>query len=119
MHNQTGNAEMVVISRAEYEEFQAQRKKISGLESRVDVLMEALRLARHKQFGASSELWGASGAGKTYFRRNVYMGKFQNGSTEVGLGQGLPLSEGTVALSDKLFERRQAWDFQQPGWEKH
>ena len=53
--NQTSNAEMVTISRAEYEEFQAQRKKISELESRVDVLMEALRLARHKQFGASSE----------------------------------------------------------------
>ena len=51
----TSNAEMVTISRAEYEEFQAQRKKISELESRVDVLMEALRLARHKQFGASSE----------------------------------------------------------------
>ena len=52
---QTNNAEMVTISRAEYEEFQAQRKKISELENRVDVLMEALRLARHKQFGASSE----------------------------------------------------------------
>ena len=52
---QTSNAEMVTISRAEYEEFQAQRKKISELESCVDVLMEALRLARHKQFGASSE----------------------------------------------------------------
>ncbi|WP_143457388.1 hypothetical protein [Klebsiella pneumoniae] len=46
---------MVTISRAEYEELQAQRKKISELESRVDVLMEALRLARHKRFGASSE----------------------------------------------------------------
>ena len=53
--NRTSNAEMVTISRAEYEEFQAQRKKISERESRVDVLMEALRLARHKQFGASSE----------------------------------------------------------------
>ena len=52
---ETSNEEMVSISRAEYEEFQAQRKKISELESRVDVLMEALRLARHKQFGASSE----------------------------------------------------------------
>jgi transposase len=52
---QTSNAEMVTISRAEYEKLQAQRKKISELESRVDVLMEALRLARHKQFGASSE----------------------------------------------------------------
>ena len=52
---ETSNGEMVTISRGEYEEFQAQRKKISELESRVDVLMEALRLARHKQFGASSE----------------------------------------------------------------
>ena len=53
--NRISNGEMVTISRAEYEEFQAQRKKISELESRVDLLMEALRLARHKQFGASSE----------------------------------------------------------------
>ena len=53
--NHTSTGEMVTISRAEYEEFQAQRKKISELESRVDLLMEALRLARHKQFGASSE----------------------------------------------------------------
>lgn len=52
---QTSTGEMVTISRAEYEEFQAQRKKISELESRVDLLIEALRLARHKQFGASSE----------------------------------------------------------------
>lgn len=52
---EASNAEMVTISRAEYEEFQAQRRKISELESRVDLLMEALRLARHKQFGASSE----------------------------------------------------------------
>ncbi len=49
------NPETVTISRAEYEKFQAQSKRISELESRVDVLMEALRLARHKQFGASSE----------------------------------------------------------------
>ena len=52
---QTSNAEMVTISRAEYEKLQAQSKRVSELESRVDVLMEALRLARHKQFGASSE----------------------------------------------------------------
>ena len=51
----TSNAEMVTISRAEYEKLQAQSKRVSELESRVDVLMEALRLARHKQFGASSE----------------------------------------------------------------
>ena len=53
--NETSNAEMVTISRAEYEKLQAQSKRVSELESRVDVLMEALRLARHKQFGSSSE----------------------------------------------------------------
>ena len=53
--SQTSNAEMVTISRAEYEKLQAQSKRVSEIESRVDVLMEALRLARHKQFGASSE----------------------------------------------------------------
>lgn len=52
---QTSNAEMVTISRAEYEKLQAQSKRISELKSHVEVLMEALRLARHKQFGASSE----------------------------------------------------------------
>ena len=52
---QTSNAEMVTISRAEYEELQTQSKRVSELEGRVDVLMEALRLAHHKQFGASSE----------------------------------------------------------------
>ena len=52
---ETSNAEMVTISRAEYEKLQAQSKRVSELESRVDVLMEALRLARRKQFGASSE----------------------------------------------------------------
>lgn len=52
---QTSNAEMVTISRAEYEKFQAQSQRISELEQQVAVLMEAIRLARHKQFGASSE----------------------------------------------------------------
>lgn len=52
---QTSNAEMVTISRAEYEKLQAQSKRVSELESRVDMLMEALRLARYKQFGSSSE----------------------------------------------------------------
>ena len=47
--------ETVAIPRAEYEEFQAQRERISALEKQVEVLMEALRLARHKQFSASSE----------------------------------------------------------------
>ena len=57
--NQTSNAEMVTISRAEYEEknarLAAQDERISRLENQVELLMEALRLARHKQFGASSE----------------------------------------------------------------
>ena len=56
---QTSNAEMVTISRAEYEEknarLAAQDERISRLENQVELLMEALRMARHKQFGASSE----------------------------------------------------------------
>ena len=48
----TSNAEMVTISRAEYE---AQQERIAQLEQHVSVLMEALRLSRHKQFGTSSE----------------------------------------------------------------
>lgn len=52
---QTSTGETVTISRAEYEKLQAQSKRISELEKHVDVLMEALRLARHKRFGASSE----------------------------------------------------------------
>ena len=50
---------MVTISRVEYEEknarLVAQDERIFRLENQVEVLMEALRLARHKQFGASSE----------------------------------------------------------------
>ena len=57
--NRTSNTEMVTISRAEYEEknarLAAQDERISRLENQVEVLMEALRLARRKQFGASSE----------------------------------------------------------------
>ena len=56
---QTSNAEMVTISRAEYEEknarLAAQNERISRLENQVELLMEALRLSKHKQFGASSE----------------------------------------------------------------
>ena len=51
----TSNTELVTISRAEYEELQAQSQRVSALEKHVDILLEALRLARHKQFGASSE----------------------------------------------------------------
>lgn len=52
---QTGVPETVTISRAEYEKLQAQSKRVSELESRVDMLVEARRLAQHKRFGASSE----------------------------------------------------------------
>lgn len=52
---QVNPGEMVTISREEYERFQAQNNRISELESRVEMLMEALRLARHKRSGASSE----------------------------------------------------------------
>ena len=59
---QTSNPEMVTISRAEYEKFLgqaqqllAQDERISRLESQIELLTEALRLARHKQFGAFPE----------------------------------------------------------------
>ena len=56
---QTSSPEMVTISRAEYEEKNArlasQDERIARLESQVELLTEALRLARHKRFGASSE----------------------------------------------------------------
>ena len=59
---QTSNAEMVTISRAEYEKFQGQEQQLLALnerlaemEQRIEGLMEALRLANHKRFGASSE----------------------------------------------------------------
>ena len=48
----TSNQEMVTISRAEYD---AQQGRIAKLEQQVAVLTEALRLSRHRQFGASSE----------------------------------------------------------------
>lgn len=49
------NEEMVTISRAEYEELQAQRERLSELEEQNELLLEAIRLTRQKQFGASSE----------------------------------------------------------------
>ena len=58
----TSNAEMVTISRAEYERFQGQEQQLLALNERlaqmgqqIEGLMEALRLANHKRFGASSE----------------------------------------------------------------
>ena len=60
--NQTSNAEMVTISRAEYEkllgqeqQLLTQNERLAKMEQQIEVLMEALRLARHKKFGASSE----------------------------------------------------------------
>lgn len=48
------NPEMVTISRTEYEEKNArlafQDERISRLESQIELLTEALRLARHKRF---------------------------------------------------------------------
>lgn len=56
---QVNNTEMVTIPRTEYEaknaRLAAQDERISRLENQVELLMEALRLARHKRFGASSE----------------------------------------------------------------
>ena len=56
---QKRNPEIITISRAEYEEKNArlasQNERISHLENQIDLLLEALRLARHKRFGASSE----------------------------------------------------------------
>ena len=53
------NTETVTISRAEYEAQQAKIAKqdatIAKLENQVTLLMDALRLSKHKQFGASSE----------------------------------------------------------------
>lgn len=52
---ETSNAETVTISRAEYEKLQAQSERISALEQQVELLTEAIRLSRHKQFGSVSE----------------------------------------------------------------
>lgn len=43
---------MVTISRVKYE---AQQERIAQLDQQVSVPSDALHLARHKQFGASSE----------------------------------------------------------------
>ena len=58
---QTSNTEMVSISRAEYERFQAQGERISALEKQVEQLMEAIRLSRKKLFGSSSEKMSGNG----------------------------------------------------------
>ena len=45
----------MTISRAEYEELQGQKERISALEKQIELLTEAIRLSRYKRFGASSE----------------------------------------------------------------
>ena len=52
LNTEKNTEEMVTISRDEYE---AQKERIAELEQQVSVLMEAVRLSRHKRFGASSE----------------------------------------------------------------
>ena len=59
---ETGNAGTVTIPRAEYELLQAQSERISALEKQVELLTQALRLSRHKRFGASSERASAESA---------------------------------------------------------
>lgn len=70
----TSNPEMVTISRTEYEEKNArlafQDERISHLESQIELLTEALRLARHKRFGASSEKTDESGMEQLSFLFN-------------------------------------------------
>ena len=51
----TRNTEMVTISRAEYERLQAQGERVAELEQQLENLLEAIRLAQKKRFGASSE----------------------------------------------------------------
>ena len=55
METKKNEPEMISITREEYERFQAQGARLSALEKQVDILMEAIRLSRKKQFGASSE----------------------------------------------------------------
>lgn len=50
--NNVNHVETVTISREEYE---AQQTRIEKLEQQITLLTEALRLAQHKRFGASSE----------------------------------------------------------------
>ncbi len=45
----------VTISQAEYDAFLAQKAQIQEMQARLDWLLEQVRLAKHKQFGRSSE----------------------------------------------------------------
>ncbi len=53
--NQEKTREMITISREEYETLQAQNERVTALEKQLELLTEALRLAKHKEFGKSSE----------------------------------------------------------------
>lgn len=53
--NGTRTTETVTISRAEYEKYKAQKAELTELRSQNDWLLEQLRLANKKRFGASSE----------------------------------------------------------------
>lgn len=55
MEQKPGEYARIVVSREEYEQFKSQQARISELEQQVTALREALRLAQHKRFGASSE----------------------------------------------------------------
>ena len=63
---ETSNTEMLAILRAEYEQLQAEHEQLkeqlrikelayAKLEEKMDHLLEQIRLAKHKQFGVSSE----------------------------------------------------------------
>ncbi|MFR5762777.1 MAG: hypothetical protein ACLUFI_15410 [Oscillospiraceae bacterium] len=65
---QTSNtAEMVTISRAEYERFQKQSQVITGLTLQNEWLLEQLKLSQKKLFGRSSGTGGADGHGAAEF----------------------------------------------------
>ena len=55
MAQKPGEYAEIVVSQEEYEQFKSQQARISELEQQVNALTEALRLAQHKRFGASSE----------------------------------------------------------------
>ena len=55
MENVTKNAGTIEISVDEYTRLKANASNVENLEQRVKLLEEALRLAKHKQFGKKSE----------------------------------------------------------------
>ena len=60
----TSNTEMVTISRAEYESLKAERDELN---QKLDWLMEQMRLAKKKVYGASSEQTKAELVGQLSF----------------------------------------------------